>query len=326
MLYTDADEFAPPPYFLAAAREAGIALELLAGHEPAAIMAHGRGTRGLFLYRGQVDDALLDALPRCRVLARVGAGYDLIDVEAARRHGVRVVHTPDFSTDELSDYVMAGVLAFARQIPFFVREHRWLGVADRDRLPMPQRLVGRRLGLLGFGRSGQRTAEKARVFGLEVLAWTRTPRPEALARTGARAASFEEVMACDYISLHLPLTPQTRGLIDRRALGLVTPGCILINMARGAIVETDALVDALRARTLGGALLDVVQPVPLPPTHPLWDLRNVWITSHSASGSPEAQREALMTVLADVLAVRDGRPPAHPVPELRDLGPGAGRG
>src|SRR5262249_54902675 len=155
-------------------------------------------------------------------------------------------------------------------------------------IPTPHRIAGQSLGLLGFGRTGQRTAEKARVFGLDVRVWTRTSRPDALARTGARAASFDEALGCDYVSLHIPLTPETRGLIGRAELAGCKPTAILINTARGAIVDTDALVAALRSHSLGGAALDVVDPAPLPPEHPLWDLPNVWITSHSASLSVEA--------------------------------------
>jgi glyoxylate reductase len=154
---------------------------------------------------------------------------------------------------------------------------------------------------------------------MDVLAWTRTPRPEALARTGARAATFEDVLACDYVSLHLPLTDETRDLIGREALARMKPEAVLINIARGAVVDTDALVDALRAGCLAGAALDVVQPAPLPPDHPMWTLPNVWITSHTAALSVEGRDEAWSTVVDDVLRVRDGRAPIYPVPELSDM-------
>ena len=184
---------------------------------------------------------------------------------------------------------------------------------------MQRRLHGRTLGILGFGRSGQRTAEKARAFGMEVLAWTRTHHPEALARVGARAATFEEALECDYVSLHLPLTGATRGLLGHEELARMQPHAVLINIARGAIVDTDALVDALRVGRLAGAALDVVQPAPLPPEHPLWSLPNVWITSHTAALSLEGRDEAWSTVIEDVIRVRTGRPPVHPVPELQGI-------
>jgi len=186
MLLTDANEFHVPEEFREILRQAGVHVESVDGHEPTAIAAAGERCHGLFLYRARVDDALLAALPACRLLARVGTGYDAIDVEAARRRGVMVTYVPDFCTEELSDHVMACILGFTRQFPFILsraRDHRWLTIAE---VPVQRRLRGRTLGILGFGRSGQRTAEKARAFGLDALAWTRTPRPADLARAGAR--------------------------------------------------------------------------------------------------------------------------------------------
>jgi D-3-phosphoglycerate dehydrogenase len=321
MLYTDADEFPLPDMYVERARRAGIEVTPVGGHARDEIAAHGARCRGLFLYRANVDEALLAALPHCRILARVGTGYDLIDVEAARRRGVMVTYVPDFCTEELSDQVMAFVLGFSRQFPFILhraREHRWLRASE---VPEMRRLSRQSLGLLGFGRSGQRTAEKARTFGLDVLVWTRTHRGEALARTGARAASFEDVLGCDYISLHLPLTDATRGLLGCEALAQVTPGAVLINVSRGAIVDTDALVAALQAGRLAGAALDVVHPAPLPPDHPLWSMPNVWLTSHSGAFSRDARDEALAVAFDDASRVRAGLAPLHPVPEHADDAP-----
>jgi len=317
MVHTDAAEFPLSPAFLRQAGEAGIVIEKVPGHDARQIAAFGTRCNGLFLYRARVDAALLDALPNCRHLARVGTGYDLIDVEAARQRQVMVTYVPDFCTEELSDHAMACILGFARQFPFLLyqsRAHRWQAAHE---VPPMHRVRGQTLGILGFGRSGLRTAEKARAFGMEVLVWSRTPRPEALARVGARAATFEEALGCAYVSLHLPLTDATRGLIGRTAFDAMRPDAVLINIARGSIVDTDAMVEALAAGRLGGAALDVVQPSPLPPEHPLWSMPNVWITSHSAAFSLEARDDAQSTVLEDVLRVRSGRAPLNSVPELR---------
>jgi len=301
------------------AAEAGIELIPLDWHEQEEIAGLGVDCHGLFLYRARIDDDLLAALPQCRVLARVGTGYDLIDVAAAQRRGVVVTYVPDFCTEELSDTVILFILAFARQFPALMhaaREHRWLPVSE---LPKPRRLAGRTLAVLGLGRSGQRTAEKARNFGLEVLVWTRTPKPDVLERIGARAASFEEALGCDYVSLHVPLTAQTTHLIDRQALTRFKPTGVLINIARGAVVDTEALVEALQQGRLAGAALDVVDPAPLPPSHPLWDMPNVLITSHSACISVEALHQSQSTAIDDAAALLHGRPPLHPVPELRPI-------
>ncbi len=317
MLHTDAAEFPMHDDLGHMATEHGIEIAAIDGHDPQEITTNGADCDGLFLWRARIDDDLLAALPRCKLLARVGAGYELIDVEAARRRGVMVTNVPDFCTEEMSDQVLLFILAFTRRLPQLMQAaggHQWMKLSELD---APRRLVGRTLGILGFGLSGQRTAEKARAFGLEVLAWTRTPRPEALARTGARAATFEEVLACDYISLNLPLTPETKGLFGRDTLRRIPPTSVLINVARGAIVDTNALVEALREGRLAGAALDVVDPAPLPPTHPLWELPNVLITSHTAGFSVEAFHQSMRTAIEDVVAVAQGCPPAHPVPELR---------
>jgi phosphoglycerate dehydrogenase-like enzyme len=207
------------------------------------------------------------------------------------------------------------VLAFARRLPALTRAaaaRRWLPL---DELPSPpRRVAGSSLGVLGFGRSGQQTAELATALGMRVLAWSRTHRPEALARTGAEAASFEAAMACDYVAVQVPLTPQTDGLIDAAALALMRAHAVLINVARGRVVDTDALVVALREGRIGGAGLDVVEPVPLPPDHPLWDFDDVIVTCHTAGYSTEAFEISLRTALADAGAVLAGRAPAHPVP------------
>ena len=317
MLYTDVGEFPLPDSYAEGARRAGIVVEPVDGHDPDRIASYGARCDGLFVFRARVDDALLAALPRCRLVARIGTGYDLIDVDAARRRDVLVTYVPDFCTEELSDHVLACILGFGRQFPAILwqaRAHRWLSA---DAVPMPHRLRGRTLGILGFGRSGQRTAEKARAFGIEVLVWTRTPKPDAVARADARVASFEQAVGCDYVSLHLPLTEATRGLIGTAALAHASPGTVLINIARGAVVDTEALVEALQAGRLAGAALDVVQPAPLPPEHPLWSLPNVWITSHSAAFSYEAKDEALSTAFGDAALVRAGQAPLYLVPELQ---------
>jgi phosphoglycerate dehydrogenase-like enzyme len=316
LLYTDAAEFPLPPDLAQHAEQAGLELTMLAGHEPGQIAVQGADCVGLFLYRARIDDALLAGLPHCRVLARVGTGYDLIDVSAARRRGIMVTNVPEFCTEEMSDTVILFILAFARRLPHLLaaaHKHHWLRLTE---IPTPRRLAGQTLGILGFGRSGRRTAEKARALGLDIRVWTRTPRPEALARLAARAVSFEDVLGCDYVSLHMPLATETTRLIDRPAFQHFTSTGVLINIARGAIVDTDALVIALREERLAGAALDVVDPAPLPPDHPLWDLPNVLITSHSACLSREALRESQTIAIEDAATVLQGRTPRHPVPEL----------
>lgn len=324
--YSDAAESPLAADLAERAQNEGLELIRVDGHDRAEIASYGPECHGMFLYRAVVDDDLLAALPNCRVLARVGTGYEKIDVEAARRRGVMVTYVPDFCTEELSDMVLLFILAFARRLPhlmYAAREHRWLSVAE---IPTPIRLTGKTPGILGFGLSGKRSAEKARAFGLDVLVWTRTPEPEAYARVGAQQSSFEEVLGCDYVTLHVPLTPRTAQLINRQALQHFKPTGVLINVARGGIVDTDALVEALQQGRIAGAGLDVVDPAPLPPSHALWDMPNVLLTSHSAGLSGAALHQSQAAAVEDAIAVLHGRPPAHPVPELQGAGQPQGAG
>ncbi len=319
MLYEGADEFPVPADLAEAADQAGLELVRLEGHEPASIVRLGATCDGMFLFRARVDDVVLSQLPRCRVLARVGTGYELIDAAAACKRGIVVTNVPGFSSEDLADHVMMLILAFARRMPLLLRaqsQHHWLKVSE---FPLPHRLSSQSLGILGFGGSGSSTAKRARAFGMDVRVWTRTPRLEAVAAIGAHEASFRETLACDFVSLHVPLTRDTSRLIDAAALAEFRTGGILINVARGGLVDTDALVTALESGYLGGAGLDVVDPTPPDAQHALWRLPNVILTSHTASGSVEAFHEALQTAIADASAVLHGRTPRHPVPESRSL-------
>lgn len=316
MLYTDAAEFPLAVELEERAVRAGIAITSIDGHGFDAIAQAGRGCDGVFAYRARIDRDLLDAVPRWRVVARIGTGYDLIDVDAARERGVLVTNVPDFCTEELSDMVMLFVLAFARRLPELqqgAQRRRWMPINELS--PPPQRLTGKTLGVLGFGRSGKRTAEKARAFGMTSHIWVRTPR-QLDSALGAQLVSFEEALQCDYVSLHLPLTPQTANLIDAAALARFKSTGVLINIARGGVVDTDALVQALDGGRIAGAGLDVVTPAPLPTDHRLWSFPNVILTSHSAGVSVESQRQAITEAIDDAAAVLSGQSPRNPVPEL----------
>lgn len=316
LLYTEVVDFPFPAGFEQRARELGVSLVVTEGYGPDELREAGRDCHGVFLLHAAVDEDLLDAWDRCRVLARVGTGYDKIDVEAARRRGIEVTYVPDFCTDELSDTAMVFLLALARQLPTVTRP----GVTGRWRqlreVPMPQRLRGRSLAILGFGASGEMLARKVQPFGMQVMGWTRTPKPELFAELDVEAVSFERALGADAVSVHLPLTDVTRGLLSRDAFAHFTPGSWLLNIARGEVVDTDALVDALRTGRLGGAGLDVTDPEPLPDEHPLWELDNVIITPHCAALSEQALQTSFLTALEDAVAVLEGRGPGHPVPQV----------
>jgi D-3-phosphoglycerate dehydrogenase len=259
---------------------------------------------------GPVTAAVLDAAPRCRVVARYGVGLDNIDTGRAGELGMLVTNVPDYCIDEVSDHAAALILALARNVVVFDRDVARGNWDNTARGPM-HRLRGRTLGLVGYGAIGRRLADKMRVFGMQVLAYS--PSLRASPGNGMRvAASLDELLArADVVSLHAPLTPATRGLIDARALRLMRPGSYLVNTARGAIVETAALADALHSGHLGGAALDVLPTEPPDRDDPIFGAPNLIMTPHAAFDSVEAVAELQRKAAGNVADVLLGRCPAY---------------
>jgi D-3-phosphoglycerate dehydrogenase len=245
----------------------------------------------------QVPPEALDAAPGCLVVSRYGVGVDNIPVERATELGILVVNVPDFCVEEVSDHAMSLVLACARRIVDFARatsRGEWSLELGRQ---MP-RLSEQTLGLVGFGNIGRRMVPKARGFGLRVLAYSRSGR----SAEGVEAVDdLDRLLAeSDYVSLHLPATPETTGLIGERELGLMKPSAFLVNTSRGALVDEEALAQALREGRIAGAALDVLSQEPPPPGHPLLGLDNCIVTPHAAfyslSSIAELQRKAATNV------------------------------
>ncbi len=251
-----------------------------------------------------VDDELLSAAPRLKVVANCAVGTDNIDLDAADRHGVAVGNTPGVLTDATADLAFALLLAAARALPATaqaVRDGRWGSWSPTAFLGHD--VTGATLGIVGGGRIGQAVARRAAGFDMTVLTNTSrggTPLPELLERS-------------DFVSLHVPLTDSTHHLIDAGALARMRPNAILVNTARGAVVDTAALIDALHAGTIGGAALDVTDPEPLPPDHALLAAPNLIVLPHV--GSATTATRARMTDLSvdNVLAGLAGEPLPHAV-------------
>ena len=316
ILYTDASSFPPSADLIAFAAQQGLDLRVVDGHDAETLLKEGRECDGVLLIHGHVGDELLASIPRWRVLGRVGTGYDNIDARAASRRGVMVLNVPGFATEELSNQVMLFVLAFSRQLPHLagcVANRRWV---DVQAMPPIERLSEQSIGLIGFGRSAQATAAKARAFGMRVTAWSRTSRPAMARELGVEEVGFDDVIRSDYVSLHVPETPDTVGLISAQVLDHFVPGSVLINIARGSVVDTQALLHSLRTGRLRGAGLDVTDPEPLPPAHPLWREPNVILTLHTGAVSRRAQETAFRTAIGDIGRYLRGEIPRHPVPEM----------
>jgi D-3-phosphoglycerate dehydrogenase len=250
----------------------------------------------------------------CRVIARYGIGYDNVDVEEASRHGIVVTNVPDYCLDEVADHALALLLAHARDIVGSVNAVRDGGWS----VPRTgvHRLAGRRLALLGVGRVGRRLAARARALGLTVVAFD--PYLERWDVVGVeRATSVEEAVAeADYVSLHAPLTPQTHHMIDERAIAAMRRSPLVINTARGGLLDTDAVTAALDDGRIGGVALDVTEVEPLPSDHPLRTHPRALLTPHMAFYSAEAQDELQRRAAEEVARGLQGERAENPVNDV----------
>lgn len=259
----------------------------------------------------RVTAAVLDAAPRCRLVSRYGIGLDNIAVDHATALGILVTNVPDFCLDEVSDHVMALLLALARRITRFVAETR-TGLWSQKTSRGTPRLRGQTLGLIGYGNLARAVAPKALGFGLKVLAYTPRLPKDALAPFGTATNDLDFLLReADYISIHAPLTAETRGMIDARALRLMKPTAFLINTARGAIIDEAALITALREGWIAGAALDVLAQEPPPPDHPLLALENVIVTPHTAFYSEAATIELAQKATEHVAQILRGERPTN---------------
>ena len=264
----------------------------------------------------KVPAEVLDAAGRCRTVARYGVGLDNIDVEHATRLGMVVSNVPGYCTEEVADSALAGILALARRLLPLSRDVA-AGGWGAGVQGVGVRLRGKVLGLVGLGAIGRALVPRARAVGLDVVALTRTGELDSGVR---QAASLDGLLAeADVVSLHVPLSDQTRGMIGAAQLAAMKPTAWLVNTARGPLVDTAALVDALRRGALGGAVLDVTEPEPLPADHPLRTRDDVVLTPHTAFASDGSLAELASRAATNVADVLSGRLPATLVnPEVLD--------
>ena len=263
----------------------------------------------------RVDAELLDAAgASLRVVANFAVGYDNVDVAACRERGVIVTNTPDVLTNATAELAVALMLAAARRLgeaERIVRAGRWAGW-EPDQL-LGRELSGAVVGIVGLGRIGTRVAELLRGFEVELLYAARSPRPEAERSLGAEHATLEDLLArSDFVTLHVPLSPQTHHLIDAHALERMKPGAILVNTSRGGLVDAAALAEAIRDGRLAGAGLDVYEQEPQVPSE-LIGLERVVLAPHVGSATATARDGMAKLVAENVIAVLEGRAPLTPV-------------
>jgi len=300
-------------------RQAGFELEVWPEFLPpprAVLLERVRGVSGLIpTVDDPVDAAVMDAAgPGLRVIANYAVGVNNVDLEAARARGIRVTNTPGVNMEATADLAFSLLCAVARRLVEgvdYVRRGEWS--TWHPELLLGTELHGATLGLLGFGAIGQAMARRARGFSMRLLYHSRNPKPEALA-LGAEYRGLEDLLAeSDLVSIHTPLTPATHQLMNRERLRQMKRGAILVNTARGPIVDTHALLEALRSGHLGGAGLDVTDPEPLPVDHPLLSFPNVVITPHLGSAGRRTRERMTEVAVRNLLAVLSGLEPPNPV-------------
>lgn len=249
--------------------------------------------------------AALRALPKLRMATVCGIGTDAFDLAVARELGIVVCNIPGKTAPIVAEHAFGLMLAVAKRAWFQtaeLRAGRWTGLDNVY-------LRGKTLGVVGLGHIGAEMARLGRAIGMEVVAWTFHPTPERAAALGLRFLPLDDLLrAADVVSLHVKLTPESTGLIGARELGLLKRGALLINTARGAVVDSAALVEALRAGRLGGAGLDVFEREPVPSDHPILSCEHVVLTPHNADQTPEGMDLLNAGVVDNVIAFLEGRP------------------
>lgn len=262
---------------------------------------------------GVVSRRIMEAAPKLKVVARHGTGVEAIDRKAAQELGIVVVNTPEANVESVAEQCLAFMLSLSKRVREADKAIRAGDWGARYRL-IGSELYGKTLGLIGFGRIGQRVAEMAHVaFAMQVVYYDLVSYPDAEEKLKARAVPLEELLEIsDYVSVHVPLLPSTRAMINTQMLEKMKPSAYLINTSRGPVVDQGALVKALEKGLIAGAGLDVFEPEPLPADHPLYRLENVILSPHMAGHTDEALYR-MAQVYKDVIAVIEGRDPVYPV-------------
>ena len=256
----------------------------------------------LCLLTDRVDEALIQAAPHLKVISNMAVGYDNIHVAAASRRGIPVGNTPGALTETTADFAFALLMAAARRIPeaqAYIQAGHWK--TWHPTVLSGQDIYGAALGIVGFGRIGQAVARRAAGFGMRVLA--HGGRDEVIREMGAEKVSLVDLLTqSDYVSLHVPLNEKTHHLIGAAELRMMKPTAILVNTARGAIIDPQALCDALRRGDILAAALDVTEPEPIPPDDPLLTLENCLVAPHIASASVATRQRMADMAVDNVIA------------------------
>lgn len=277
------------------------------------ILAVSRDADAILVTYAKLTRDLISQLTRCKAIGRFGLGVDNIDLPACKEKGIAVSYVPDYCIREVSDHTMAMLLSLIRKIPFsnkLVQGGRW----EMPAVVPIRRIEGTVLGLVGFGHIPRMVAPKAKAFGLKVIVYDPYVNAELLEAAGVESVDLDTLLKrSDYLSVHAPLTPRTRGMINAEAFSKMKRGIYIVNTARGPLIDEAALVAALDSGQVGGAALDVVEVEPMPKDSPLLGRDNVIITPHTAFYSVEALAELQSKAASDVARVLSGEKAVYPI-------------
>ncbi|MBE8475439.1 phosphoglycerate dehydrogenase [Streptomyces justiciae] len=277
---------------------------LVGRHGPEQLVAALDGIDAALVGHDPLTAAVLSEAPRLRAVVRTGVGYDSIDVVAAGRLGITVSNLPGINANAVAEYTLGLLLAAARRLvqsAAGVAAGRWPRADGHE-------LRGSTLGLIGYGAAARAVVPLARAFGMDVLCTTAVPENQRPDQAVRFVALPELLAASDYVSVHTALTDRTRGLLDAAAFRRMKPTAVLVNTARGAVVDEQALADAVRTGEIAAAALDVVSEEPLPADSPLRDVEGIVVFSHLAGQTAEARAAAGLEGAAEVVAALAGRP------------------
>jgi len=290
--------------------EIGAALVVAPDGSEETLVSLAKDVDGILTCFAKVTDAVVRAAERCVVIGRYGVGVDNIAVDTATKLGIAVTYVPDYCVDEVSDHVLALLLAWNRRVVLFDNSVKTTGWGSLPLTMRMMRLRGKKLGIIGFGRIGQAVCTKARAFGLEVVAHDPFVSTDVAADLGATLVDMPALLSdSDFVTLHAPLLPQTTNMIGRAELGMMKPEAFLINAARGPLIDEDALYEALTQGQIAGAGVDVLVDAAPPPDHRLLGLDNLLLTPHVAFFSQESTLELEERAAGEVASVLEGRMP-----------------
>lgn len=275
-----------------------------------------RDADALLVQYANITRKVIENLEKCKVIVRYGVGVDSLDIEAATEHGIYIANVPDYGLEDVADHAIALLLAAARKILYL--HHKVIkGEWDYKKAKPLYRLRGKTLGLMAFGNIARMVASKAKVFGINVQVYDPYLDENIASEYGVSLVDFNTLInTSDFISIHAPVTPETYHVFNQSVFKQMKPNCIIVNTARGALINEDDLVEALEKGYIAGAALDVTEPEPINPNSKLKTMDNVIITPHAAWYTEEAQDSLQMQAAQEVARVLSGKKPLNLVNKM----------